>query len=341
MFLTFLFNAGKVSGYRISQKVKIMFTKRFTFTLGLLFFFSMNIYSSESHPSQRRMKIQSQIVEGVNENACKYYLSLCAIFQNEARYLKEWIEFHRIVGVQHFYLYNNNSSDHFLDILSPYIKAGIVDLIDWPSPPDQNWIPFQEKAYNHCIRKSSGMTRWLAVIDIDEFIIPVDRANLQAFLIEYDSQMDVGGIMAFWQFYGTSWCKKLSSKKLMVEQLVLKAPEDHPWNHQVKSICKPHKVAHYCVHGAHYKEGYHDITTNGNGGPHQPVQINRVRVNHYWTRDEDFYFKTKVPRRERYENRKYTLDEIRSYVEQFNQIEDRAIFRFIPELRKRIFRTKH
>ena len=34
----------------------------------------------------------------------QYKVSIGAIFKNEALYLKEWIEFHRIVGVEHFYL---------------------------------------------------------------------------------------------------------------------------------------------------------------------------------------------------------------------------------------------
>ena len=44
-----------------------------------------------------------------------YDLSVCAIFKDEASYLKEWIEYHKLVGVQHFYLYENeNESDDFL-----------------------------------------------------------------------------------------------------------------------------------------------------------------------------------------------------------------------------------
>ena len=37
----------------------------------------------------------------------KYYCSICAIFRDEGTYLKEWIEYHRIIGIDHFYLYNN------------------------------------------------------------------------------------------------------------------------------------------------------------------------------------------------------------------------------------------
>ena len=38
-----------------------------------------------------------------------YKVSLCTIFKNEAPYLKEWIEFNHLIGVEHFFLYNNNS----------------------------------------------------------------------------------------------------------------------------------------------------------------------------------------------------------------------------------------
>src|SRR5262245_23964419 len=62
----------------------------------------------------------------------KYQLTICAIFKNEKKYLKEWIEYHRLIGVDHFYLYNNNSSDHPLELLLPYIKTGIVTVIAWP-----------------------------------------------------------------------------------------------------------------------------------------------------------------------------------------------------------------
>lgn len=32
------------------------------------------------------------------------YLSICATFKDEAPYIPEWIEFHRRVGVDHFFL---------------------------------------------------------------------------------------------------------------------------------------------------------------------------------------------------------------------------------------------
>ena len=51
----------------------------------------------------------------------KYQVSLCLIFKNEAPFLKEWLDYHLTIGVSHFYLYNNNSDDNYLDVIKPYI----------------------------------------------------------------------------------------------------------------------------------------------------------------------------------------------------------------------------
>src|SRR3984957_13412863 len=74
-----------------------------------------------------------------NQSTKKHQLSICAIFKDEACFLKEWIEYHRLVGVDHFYLYNNESSDDFLKILQPYVHEGIVSLTNWPDRLRSEW----------------------------------------------------------------------------------------------------------------------------------------------------------------------------------------------------------
>ena len=56
------------------------------------------------------------------------YLSLCMNFKDEAPYLKEWLDFHILVGVDHFYLFNNNSSDNYEQIIKPYKEKGYITL---------------------------------------------------------------------------------------------------------------------------------------------------------------------------------------------------------------------
>ena len=70
-------------------------------------------------------------------NAYQHELSVTAIFRDEAPYLREWIEYHKLLGVEHFYLYNNLSQDKCNEVLAPYVKNGEVDLIEWP----ESWSP--------------------------------------------------------------------------------------------------------------------------------------------------------------------------------------------------------
>ena len=67
----------------------------------------------------------------------KPYLSIAAIYRDEGPYLREWIEFHRLVGVERFFLYNNRSTDDHLEVLAPYIDGrnrGVGGLPGVPGP---------------------------------------------------------------------------------------------------------------------------------------------------------------------------------------------------------------
>ena len=47
----------------------------------------------------------------------KYDISIGSIFKNEAHILEEWIDFYIVMGINHFYLVNNNSCDNFAEKL--------------------------------------------------------------------------------------------------------------------------------------------------------------------------------------------------------------------------------
>src|SRR3989338_10230517 len=110
----------------------------------------------------------------------QYSLAICSMFKNEAPWLKEWITYHHnVLKVDHFYLYNNDSTDDFATVLQPFIDQGLVELINWPSndlhqsftkflpPDDAHWAPSQLAAYDDCLKnRALGKARWVAVIDI-------------------------------------------------------------------------------------------------------------------------------------------------------------------------------
>src|SRR5512133_3338974 len=55
-------------------------------------------------------------------------LAVCAIFRDEARYLAEWVSFHRVQGVEKFYLYDNRSTDDWRSEREPELAAGVVEV---------------------------------------------------------------------------------------------------------------------------------------------------------------------------------------------------------------------
>ncbi len=266
----------------------------------------------------------------------KHQISMAMIFQNDAQWLKEWIEYHRLIGVEHFYLYNNLSTDHYKQVLAPYIKKKIVTLTQWPHTytTTQDWTKVQVGAYNHAIELTRNNTNWLAVLDSDEFLVPIKDNSLNQLLSRFNG---VGGIVANWQMFGTSYVKEIPTNKLMIEMLVLKGPSFINENRLVKTIFHPRCVRKMVdPHFALYKKNHYQVNMGRKpvrGSVNAPIRLDLLRVHHYWSRTETYFFNQKCARRS-----KWNCPESNSLnkLNKLNQIEDKTIFRFIPALRKRM-----
>jgi len=266
----------------------------------------------------------------------QYQVCICAIFRDDARFLKEWIEFHRVVGVEHFWLFNNLSQDNYLEVLTPYVEEGIVDLVEWPYESEDwhQWHEIQNTAYEACIRLAVGKTKWLAFIDSDEFLFPVKKKNLLAVLKHYEKY---GGVCVNWQMYGTSGVKRIPDDKLMIELLTRKG-ETHLWkNYFIKSIVRPERVKCFpSSHYAYFFGNYYSVDTKKKrfvGNRSRNILIDKLRINHYWTRDEDFFFERKIVRRNKPDSN------FQDFLEDFdilNEYEDTAILRFASPLREKM-----
>lgn len=158
-----------------------------------------------------KYKILLNIIKPKNSvSEKKYKVAICAIFRDEALILKEWIEFHKIVGVEHFYLYNNFSEDNYLEILKPYIEQGVVTLIDWPYPQSQM------AAYQNCVETYKQETKWLGFIDLDEFVVPNKHYNtIYEFLNQFDSNRPI--VIIYWRYFGSSGKIDRDRNKLVTE----------------------------------------------------------------------------------------------------------------------------
>ena len=92
--------------------------------------------------------------------------------------LVNWIEWKRMLGFTQFYLYDNGSTDNVRELLRPYVAAGIVTLISWPSKiggPDNNRA--QHIQLQHVQLAFGDTVEWLAFMDLDEFFRPTLRSE--------------------------------------------------------------------------------------------------------------------------------------------------------------------
>ena len=142
----------------------------------------------------------------------KYHISVCQIFKDEAPYLKEWLEYHLLIGVDHFYLYDNNSSDNYMDILEPYIAAGTVTLLSWTLDHAQT------AAYEDCIRRFRDESDWIGFIDVDEFIVPVAENSFPAFLNRFSHRP---AVVLYWRFFGSNGMLQRDTSRLVCEDFTV------------------------------------------------------------------------------------------------------------------------
>lgn len=263
----------------------------------------------------------------------QYSLSICAIFQDEAPYLKEWLEFHRLLGVEHFYLINHASQDHFKEVLLPYIQLGLVELKEEHARGDdfESFHIIQCKAYSDCLKEARGVSKWVAFIDIDEFILPIKDQSLVDFLVPYEKY---GALGVNWLMFGTSNIKEIPKEKLLIEALTSCTEKNYANNLYVKSIVRPTSASHFeNPHQPKFFPGHYAVNTDRfafEGKMSEYVLTNKLRINHYWTRDENYFYGKKIPRQKRWGGRP-TPEAI---FKKMNACQDELILRYVPRLRK-------
>jgi Glycosyltransferase family 92 len=207
-----------------------------------------------------------------------HYLTACAIYRDEADYLAEWIEFHRLVGFERFYLYDNFSSDHHLDVLEPFIQDGLVVLHDWPQ------YPGQFTAYDHCVANHGEESRWIGFFDIDEFVFSPTYRPVAEVLVDYERWP---GVCVNVPRFGTAG-HRTKPAGLVIENYLVRLQTRA--ERTVKSIVDPAAVDR-CLNAHEFSYNRRSaVDTDGfpvHGTVAKSASLDRLRANHYYSKSEE------------------------------------------------------
>jgi hypothetical protein len=268
------------------------------------------------------------------------------MYRDHARDLREWIEFHRLVGAERFFLYNNGSVDNHREVLAPYLRDGTVVVHDWPH------FPGLRLAFDHCLEHHRDDARWIAFLDIDEFLFSPTGRPVSELLTEYEDHPGVG--VNRYNF-GTSG-HVTRPAGLVIENFTMRAGVRR---NAIKSIVDPRRTIK-CL-GGHtfaYRDGFavdelHRLLDKpprpgappGRVGALTPTfTLERFRINHYMCKsEEELRARHALPSPDTGKPRTRGLEDpvkFREFVDTYNQFRDEVVMAYVPALREALARVE-
>ncbi|HVP32945.1 MAG TPA: glycosyltransferase family 2 protein [Steroidobacteraceae bacterium] len=128
----------------------------------------------------------------------QYAYSICSCARMEENSIGEWIDYHRSIGFDHFFIYGNDDDPQVLaEPLAPYIAARIVTFTHCPE------VGAQVKMYLHFLRHYARSTEWLCFLDQDEYLRLAGFGNSVAQLTR-QAGTSFDSIQLNWLNFGTS-----------------------------------------------------------------------------------------------------------------------------------------
>ena len=215
----------------------------------------------------------------------RYHTVVCAIARNEDPFLLEWVAWHRMLGVEHFFIYDNVSDDGTSQRLMRLEDAGVLTRIHWPRVSVER--PPQGDAYADFMMRHGAVTEFVGFLDLDEFVVPHQHASIPAML----KALPAGhhGLYLNWRIFGSSGQQERTPAPV-IDRFRYAAPRTHRLNELGKVFVRPSRVRkvhiHFAAltHGCYQFDDQPDVTT--------PLKTIRERtpthrwgqINHYMTK---------------------------------------------------------
>ena len=207
------------------------------------------------------------------------YLSLCLVCKDENDYLAEWLNYHILMGVERFYIYDNDSQFPVRETLKDYVEKG------WAVVLDISGKGMQLHAYDHCLHTFGAYTFWLGFIDTDEFLVSKQTLDMKELLQEYEAH---GGLAVSSLFFGSN--EHLTRPAMgQIAAYTRSTHETFQGNLLIKSIVQPrHVLLANSPHDFAFKDNVHCVNEGGLwvDGMKFPYHARKIQLNHYFCRSQ-------------------------------------------------------
>ncbi len=146
----------------------------------------------------------------------------------------------------------------------------------------------QMPVYQDAVYRYGDDTKWLAIIDMDEYMVPVEKNNLADILEDYKDYPALG---VNWVMFDSNGIVKRPDK-LVIEAYTR---VDKRKNIHIKSIVQPKKVLsitnpHFCIYrGCAVNENKEKIR-----GPFSEHLSKKIKINHYHTKSYEDYIRKRL-----------------------------------------------
>jgi hypothetical protein len=231
-----------------------------------------NVEGADEAPLPSVAKVQIINSHEHKSNTGKYELCACTMLWNQASFLREWIIYHAWLGIERWFIYDNNSDDEVQEVIDELnLHKYNITRHAWP------WVKTQEAGFSHCALRAKHECKWLGFFDVDEFFyFPHRRGrykpgpnSLRALVMKYSDSPKIAELRTVCHSYGPSGLTSPPSQGVTVGYTCrLEAPERH------KSVVRPellHTTLLNAVHHFKLRDGYKYLN----------VRESKVLVNHY------------------------------------------------------------
>lgn len=195
-------------------------------------------------------------------------VGLVCIAKDEDNYIQEWINYHKKIGFDEIFIYQNNwRFNKEIPNVTKFKFDGYLQQLN---------------AYNHFINKNFWNFDWVAFFDIDEFLVLKKHLTVKEFLLDYQNYNAIG---INWVFFGDNGIKEVTDYS-SIKRFTKREKSVWPAVKCITRLSNSQVEPKYnSVH--HPNLEWVDCHKRPNKGPTTKIPSDDIaQINHYWCKTQ-------------------------------------------------------